>query len=256
MTTKYRSAKQKANDIRSTLKAKYDSLSKKVSCGNHSASKIDNGRIRNNFLASADKSEMGLFKDSRIKQGDKGKGVENLHTLLDAVGVVDPFGVSDGINALIYLGQGDFKNAGISVLGIVPYVGDTAKGARLGAKVLKFADKADDVADAGKALNRAENVENVAENGGKIAWKRMTAKESKKAAENLGYVKTNYLAKNGEPIYYNKKTKTYISQDVGSSNGMGSHNGGVWKMAKSPHDLNKKSTRMGTYDKELNKIGE
>lgn len=176
--------------------------------------------------------------------------------MLDMIGVADPIGISDGINALIYLGQGDFKNAGISALGIVPYIGDTAKGARLGAKALKFADKADDVADVGKALKKAENAKNIAKTGRKSAWERMTAKESKKVAENLGYVKTNYLAKNGEPIYYNKKTKTYISQDVGSANGMGPHNGGVWKMAKSPNDLNKKSTRMGTYDKELNKIGE
>lgn len=78
--------------------------------------------------------------------------------MLDAVGVADPIGISDGINALIYLGQGDFKNAGISALGIVPYVGDTAKGARLGAKALKFADKADDVADAGKALKKVEEL--------------------------------------------------------------------------------------------------
>ena len=38
----------------------------------------------------------------------------------------------------------------------------------------------------------------------------MTSKESATAANKLGFEKTKYRAKNGEPIYYNKKTKTYI----------------------------------------------
>ena len=55
-------------------------------------------------------------------------------------------------------------------------------------------------------------------------------------------------------LIYNKKTKTYISQDVGSQNGMGSHNGGVWKMAKTPEGLSSKEKRMGTYDADLNRV--
>lgn len=87
-------------------------------------------------------------------------------------------------------------------------------------------------------------------------WERMTAKESKEAAKSLGFEKTNYRAKNGEPIYYNRKTKTYISQDIGSADGSGAHNGGVWKQAKSPEAINSKDTRMGTYDGQLNRIGD
>ena len=56
--------------------------------------------------------------------------------------------------------------------------------------------------------------------------------------------------------YYNKKTKTYISQDIGSADGSGPHNGGGWKMGKSPQELNSKSTRLGTYDGNLNRIGD
>ena len=146
--TKYKSAEQRAKDIRKTLKTQYNSLRKKVSCGIHSESKNNNVVISNNFLASLDKTEISGSDNN----------LDGIHTMLDAVGVVDPFGISDGINALIYLGQGDFKNSGISALGIVPYIGDTAKGARLGAKALKFADKADDVADAGKALKKVEEL--------------------------------------------------------------------------------------------------
>lgn len=53
-----------------------------------------------------------------------------------------------------------------------------------------------------------------------------------------------------------KKTKTYISQDIGSADGSGPHNGGGWKMGKSPQELNSKSTRLGTYDGNLNRIGD
>ena len=88
------------------------------------------------------------------------------------------------------------------------------------------------------------------------SWVRMTAKESAEAAKKLGFEKTNMRAKNNEPIYYNRKTKTYISQDIGSGDGSGPHNGGVWKQAKTPEKLNSKGTRMGTYDANLIRIGD
>ena len=87
-------------------------------------------------------------------------------------------------------------------------------------------------------------------------WNRMTSKESAQAAKKLGFEKTKYRAKNGEPIYFNRKTKTYISQDIGSGDGSGSHNGGVWKQAKTPDKINSKNTRMGTYDANLRRIGD
>ncbi|MBN3574308.1 hypothetical protein JYA57_14665 [Vibrio neptunius] len=59
-----------------------------------------------------------------------------------------------------------------------------------------------------------------------------------------------------ETVFYNKKKKLYISRDVGSGDGNGAHNGGVWKMAKSVKELGSKKTRLGTYDADLNKIGD
>lgn len=41
----------------------------------------------------------------------------------------------DGINALIYASRGEWVNAGISALAIVPYIGDLGKGGRLGSKL-------------------------------------------------------------------------------------------------------------------------
>ncbi|GLO63229.1 hypothetical protein MACH09_37370 [Vibrio sp. MACH09] len=87
---------------------------------------------------------------------------------------------------------------------------------------------------------------------GEVFYK--TTKEATEAARALGFEKTNRRAKNGEAIYYNRKTKEYISRDVGSGKG-GAHNGGVWKKAKSINTINSKQTRLGTFDADLNEIG-
>ena len=50
------------------------------------------------------------------------------------------------------------------------------------------------------------------------------------------------------PIF--KKGKEYISPDRDG------HNGGIWKKANSINDLNSKKTRNGTYDDNLNRIGD
>ncbi|QNK65452.1 hemagglutinin repeat-containing protein [Variovorax sp. PAMC26660] len=75
----------------------------------------------------------------------------------------------------------------------------------------------------------------------------------------LGYRKTNENSKFGEPVYFNpraKKEMQYISRDVGSGNGVGSHNGGFWKAASSVANLGKNTTRTGTFDVTLDeKIG-
>lgn len=47
-----------------------------------------------------------------------------------------------------------------------------------------------------------------------------------------------------------KKGNSYITRDVDG------HNGGAWKEAASPKKLNKKETRNGTFDINLNKIGD
>jgi hypothetical protein len=56
------------------------------------------------------------------------------HVVLDVLGVVDPTGVSDAINAGWYLSEGDHLNAGISAAAIIPYVGDLGKLAKYGIK--------------------------------------------------------------------------------------------------------------------------
>jgi len=70
---------------------------------------------------------------------------------LSIAGIFDPTPISDGVDGLISLFRGDFLGAGISVVSMVPYIGDAAKLGKLG----KFAEtiaKAVDLAKADKAF--------------------------------------------------------------------------------------------------------
>jgi len=55
---------------------------------------------------------------------------------LSVAGIFDPTPISDGVDGLISLFRGDFLGAGISVVSMVPYIGDAAKLGKLG----KFAE--------------------------------------------------------------------------------------------------------------------
>jgi hypothetical protein len=55
---------------------------------------------------------------------------------LSVAGIFDPTPISDGIDGVISLFRGDFLGAGISVVSMVPYIGDAAKLGKLG----KFAE--------------------------------------------------------------------------------------------------------------------
>ena len=66
-------------------------------------------------------------------------------------------------------------------------------------------------------------------------------------AKKMGFRKTNYYVKK-QSIY--QKGNKFITIDRTD------HNGGFWKMADSVDDLVKKETRLGTYDQNLNKIGD
>jgi filamentous hemagglutinin len=57
----------------------------------------------------------------------------------------------------------------------------------------------------------------------------------------------NNASSHGQQVFTNGKF--FITQDVDS------HAGGVWKGANSVAGLGSKSTRAGTYDNDLNRIG-
>ncbi|WP_206988635.1 hemagglutinin repeat-containing protein [Rhizobium laguerreae] len=75
-----------------------------------------------------------------------------------------------------------------------------------------------------------------------------TNSEAKIAANALGFVKINDTTHGGQPVF--KKGNLYITRDLDG------HNGGAWKMATSIKNLGSKATRLGTYDTNLNRIGD
>ncbi len=66
-------------------------------------------------------------------------------------------------------------------------------------------------------------------------------------AKRLGFQKTGRIS-HGQPVY--KYKNKYITPDADS------HNGGTWKMADSVENLRNRTTRMGTYDENLERIGD
>ncbi|MBU3664031.1 MAG: hypothetical protein FGM41_12665, partial [Bacteroidetes bacterium] len=69
------------------------------------------------------------------------QGEEVLSAGLDIVGMFDPTGVADGLGATLAAKNGDWLSAGISGLGIIPYVGDLAKAGKIG-KDIKIIENA------------------------------------------------------------------------------------------------------------------
>ncbi len=68
-------------------------------------------------------SSLGVdFGGNYTLQGD-----EILSAALDLAGIVDPTGIADGANAVLQAKKGDWLNAGISAVAIIPVVGDVAK---------------------------------------------------------------------------------------------------------------------------------
>jgi hypothetical protein len=59
-------------------------------------------------------------------------GLDIVQFGLDIIGIFEPTPIADGTNTLISLARGDWLGAGLSALGIVPYVGDLAKAGKLG----------------------------------------------------------------------------------------------------------------------------
>ncbi len=84
--------------------------------------------------------------------------MDGLHTALDVAGMFDQSGIADGLNALLYLGEGDFGNAAISAAALVPGVGAGATAARVAKNTSKLVDGAKTLNNGAKTLNKGDNV--------------------------------------------------------------------------------------------------
>lgn len=62
------------------------------------------------------------------------------HLALDLLGIIDPTGIADGVNAVWYAAEGDYANAAISAGAIIPIAGIAIVGARLAKKGASVVD--------------------------------------------------------------------------------------------------------------------
>jgi hypothetical protein len=89
---------------------------------------VQNGRITPSQFAAA-----GAAVDAAGAPTDMVElGLDLTQMTLDVVGIFDQTGISDGANALISAGRGDWVGAGLSVLAVVPVFGALATAGKLG----------------------------------------------------------------------------------------------------------------------------
>lgn len=67
-----------------------------------------------------------------VSAADRAKILDMVQMGFDVAGIFDPTPASDGISGAISLARGDWLGAGISLVSMVPYVGDLAKAGKIG----------------------------------------------------------------------------------------------------------------------------
>jgi hypothetical protein len=87
------------------------------------------------------------------------KNKDVIHTVLNVVGMIPIVGdVANGVNALLYLGEGDYADAALSAVALIPLAADGILAARLGVKALGYVK---DLGVAEKLLVEGDNVTKV-----------------------------------------------------------------------------------------------
>jgi hypothetical protein len=92
------------------------------------------------------------------KKDDGWSAMDWVHTALDVAGLVPVVGeVFDGVNAGLYLSEGDYLNAGLSAAAMIPVAGWLATGGKLGYKAVNSGLAFKAVNNLDTALNFAKN---------------------------------------------------------------------------------------------------
>jgi hypothetical protein len=97
------------------------------------------------------------------------------NTVLDVVGWLDPTGIADTLNGVIYLTQGEYLFGFLSFVGAIPYAGDVVakpimyaiKAGKPSAKALNGVMK---LSKAGKSKEAATELAKLSASGGLIGW--------------------------------------------------------------------------------------
>ncbi len=194
--------------------------------------------VYSNAETEKDEQNWGKYLQASIRQlvlGNYTDDVNLLGTLLQLaagfIGVDLPLDVRDITYDLtnFKLTKEHIAQTILDAVALIPIVGGVKYVDEAGTVLKSGAKYGDEIADTAKVVNK------------------MTAKEALEAAKKLGFDATGQYS-HGQPIF--KKGNRYITPDADS------HNGGVWKMADSIKNLKSKKTRMGTYDANLDRIGD
>jgi RHS repeat-associated protein len=150
---------------------------------------------------SLDVSSLGInFGGNYSLSGD-----DILQAGLDIVGIFDPTGIADGINASISAKKGDWGNAIISALGVVPYLGDIPKLGKI-KKDIKVIENGIEALK--KAEKRAEKLSKVGREGKDFTKAGKEAVIDVNKAKNKGIVKCENCGTTTVPAKQSKKGVT------------------------------------------------
>jgi len=86
--------------------------------------------------------EPAISSESQTANSPNSMGfLDWVQVCLDAGGTVEPTPICDLANASISVCRGNFGDAGISLCGVIPYIGDAGKAGKYGAKIAKACSK-------------------------------------------------------------------------------------------------------------------
>ena len=81
--------------------------------------------------------ESGNVMPQSLQSPSSDDTLECIHIILDVAGALEPTPICDAVNALIYQWEGKLSEMGISICGMLPYLGDIGKGGKYICKSVK-----------------------------------------------------------------------------------------------------------------------
>ena len=133
-----------------------------------------------------------------------------IHAGLDAVGFIPGIGdIADGVNAVLYLCEGDYSNAALSATSMVPVVGDAiGKGGKLARYAIK---NGDNIVAAGRQIAKhgedAVNASKTLQNAGKTRVRHYTNSKGLKGIKDDGKI----IARDNNRVYLEPANKPALA---------------------------------------------
>jgi RHS repeat-associated protein len=112
----------------------------------------------------------GIEPSEYMRNANMELTADGVQLALDAAGTVDPTGIADGANAAISAGRGNWSDAGVSLLAVIPGVGDAAKAVKYG----------DEAAGVLKAFNHVDGAVSSTELAARLGLKNFTQSNYRK----------------------------------------------------------------------------